>query len=72
MILVLFISCSPKVSYNKHRIDDDNGYDRQNHIRKITKYNQKKMNKVRKRGKRNLLVLSKNKKRKYFKYFVIK
>jgi hypothetical protein len=72
MILFLFFSCSPKVSYNKHRIGDDNGYDRQHQIYKITKYNQRKMNKVRKRAKRDVLIHHKKRKRKYFKPFVIK
>lgn len=72
MILFLFFSCSPKVSYNRYRISDNNGYDRQNQIYKITKDNQRKMNKVRKRGKRDVLIHQKKRRRKYFKTFVIK
>jgi hypothetical protein len=50
MILVLFISCSPKVSYSKHSVRDNGGYERQKHIYKITKYNQRKMNKTRRKA----------------------
>lgn len=54
MLRILFLffflySCSPKIIYTQDGIRKNSGIARQRKISKITKHNQKQMNKVRKK-----------------------
>ena len=63
-LIFLFTGCSPKIIYTQNSIRKNGGVERRKQVRKLTKYNQKQMIRVRKKVS-NSRVKKMKKRRKY-------